>query len=124
MSDKDQTNTAGGHACSTDLLGPLPEPYHVHDAKHSDSFDCWMEEDMRAERQRCYELGLAVERERQQTVLGGYERIYNDAMRALRETVDERDKLRSYLARYRYEVPLWHQPHMMAHLVDDALGRA
>ena len=31
--------------------------------------------------------------------------------------------LRSYLVRYRKEVPLGHQPHMLAHLVDDALGR-
>lgn len=32
--------------------------------------------------------------------------------------------LRSYLVRYRKEVPLGHQPHMLAHLVDDVLGRA
>lgn len=32
--------------------------------------------------------------------------------------------LRSYLVRYRQEVPLGHQPHMLAHLVEEALGRA
>lgn len=37
---------------------------------------------------------VAAERERQKTVIEGYERIYNDAIKALRETVDERDRLR------------------------------
>ena len=35
----------------------------------------------------------------------------------------EIDRLRSLLARYRDETPIGHQPHMIAHLVDEALGR-
>jgi hypothetical protein len=38
-----------------------------------------------------------------------------------RETVAE---LRRLLARYSDETPLGHQPHMIAHLADKALGRA
>jgi hypothetical protein len=33
-------------------------------------------------------------------------------------------KLRTLLARYRDETPLGHQPHMIAHQADEALGRA
>lgn len=43
------------------------------------------------------------------------------ARQAERETVAE---LRRLLARYRDETPLGHQPHMIAHLADKALGRA
>jgi hypothetical protein len=32
--------------------------------------------------------------------------------------------LRKLLARYRDETPLGHQPHMIAHQADEALGRA
>jgi len=35
----------------------------------------------------------------------------------------EIEALKSLLARYRDETPLGHQPHMIAHLVDEALGR-
>jgi hypothetical protein len=35
---------------------------------------------------------------KQTTVIEGYERIYNDAMRALRETVDERDAMAAQIA--------------------------
>ena len=35
----------------------------------------------------------------------------------------EIERLRGFLARYRDETPLGHQPHMIAHLVDEALGR-
>jgi hypothetical protein len=35
----------------------------------------------------------------------------------------EQQRLRELLARYRDETPLGHQPHMIAHLVDEALGR-
>ena len=34
------------------------------------------------------------------------------------------NKLRTLLARYRDETPLGHQPHMIAHQADEALGRA
>ena len=40
------------------------------------------------------------------------------------DLLDEVATLRAMLARYRDEVPLGHQPHMLAHLVDEALGRA
>ena len=40
---------------------------------------------------------LCTENERQKIVIDGYARIYNDAMRALRETVDERDRLRTLM---------------------------
>lgn len=43
-----------------------------------------------------------------------------DEVPKLRAEVAE---LRQLLARYRDEVPLGHQPHMTAHLADDALGR-
>ena len=33
-------------------------------------------------------------------------------------------RLKALLARYRDETPLGHQPHMIAHQVDEALGRA
>jgi len=33
-------------------------------------------------------------------------------------------KLRTLLARYRDETPLGHQPHMISHQADEALGRA
>ena len=36
----------------------------------------------------------------------------------------EIEQLRALLVRYRDDVPLGHQPHMIAHLVDEALGRA
>ena len=36
---------------------------------------------------------------------------------------DELGLLRMLLARYRDETPLGHQPHMIAHLVDNAMGR-
>lgn len=35
----------------------------------------------------------------------------------------EIERLRALLARYREETPLGHQPHMIAHEVDKALGR-
>ena len=35
----------------------------------------------------------------------------------------ENAELRRLLARYRDETPLGHQPHMIAHQVDEALGR-
>ena len=41
----------------------------------------------------------------------------------LRAIVDELGLLRILLARYRDETPLGHQPYMIAHLVDNALGR-
>ncbi|HSG20131.1 MAG TPA: hypothetical protein VLA31_05120 [Burkholderiaceae bacterium] len=44
--------------------------------------------------------------------------------REISELLDRVALLRSYLVRYRDEVPLGHQPHMLAHLVDKALGRA
>ena len=37
---------------------------------------------------------------------------------------DKVRRLHILLARYRDEVPLGHQPHMIAHLVDAELGRA
>jgi len=45
------------------------------------------------------------------------------AMRQLAELRGEIERLRILLARYRDETPLGHQPHMIAHLVDRALGR-
>lgn len=36
----------------------------------------------------------------------------------------ENEKLRALLARYRNETPLGHQPHMIAHEVDEALREA
>ena len=39
----------------------------------------------------------------------------------LQEIWDEIEKLRGLLRRYRTETPLCHQPHMIAHIVDDAL---
>lgn len=36
----------------------------------------------------------------------------------------ENAELRTMLTRYRLEVPLGHQPHMLAHAVDVALGKA
>ena len=44
--------------------------------------------------------------------------------REISELLDRVALLRSLLVRYRDEVPLGHQPHMLAHLVDEALGRA
>jgi hypothetical protein len=38
------------------------------------------------------------------------------------EAADEIERLRELLYRYRNEVPLGHQPHMMVHLVDEALA--
>ena len=35
----------------------------------------------------------------------------------------EIERLRGLLTRYRDETPLGHQPHMIAHLVDEVLGR-
>ena len=44
--------------------------------------------------------------------------------REISRLLDRMALLQSYLARYRDEVPLGYQPHMLAYLVDDALGRA
>jgi hypothetical protein len=41
----------------------------------------------------------------------------------IKELRVEIERLRMLLARYRDETPLGHQPHMIAHLVDKALGR-
>ncbi len=46
------------------------------------------------------------------------------AVLALRAAVLELERLRALLARYRDETPLGHQPHMIAHQTDEALGRA
>lgn len=40
----------------------------------------------------------------------------------LGSVLDENDTLRALLTRYRNETPLGHQPHMIAHEVDAALG--
>ena len=45
----------------TDGLGPLPPSMGDYPEPQE---DVWREEDMRAERQRCYALGVAAERER------------------------------------------------------------
>jgi hypothetical protein len=39
------------------------------------------------------------------------------------EAAQKIELLTSLLSRYRDETPLGNQPHMIAHLVDDALGR-
>ena len=39
------------------------------------------------------------------------------------DTKAEIERLRALLARYRDETPLGHQPHMIAQLADEALGR-
>jgi len=47
--------------------------------------------------QACEQYDTAVaEVERQKTVIVGYARIYGEAMKALREAVDERDRLRTH----------------------------
>lgn len=39
------------------------------------------------------------------------------------EAADEIERLRNLVRRYRDETPLGHQPHMIAHKADAALGR-
>jgi len=56
---------------------------------------------------------LDVEREVQAKLIIERDKWYNEAMR-----------YRKLLARYRDETPLGHQPHMIAHEADKALGRS
>jgi len=58
----------GGPGCN-DQLGPLPEPVYAAVREGDLETACWLEdtytaEQMEAERQRCYALGVAAERER------------------------------------------------------------
>lgn len=48
----------------------------------------------------------------------------NSCVAELGRLRDENTELRRLLSRYRDETPLGHQPHMIAHQADDALGRA
>ena len=58
---------------------------------------------------------------------GPQDTAHSEMMRLLelsRQQATEIERLRALLARYRDETPLGHQPHMIAHQADEALGRA
>lgn len=46
------------------------------------------------------------------------------SLQTLEKMAEQRDKLLALVKRYRKETPLGHQPHMIAHLADEAIAEA
>lgn len=69
---------------------------------------------------RAHEL---IEILRQESQISGFGSTMSHAADQLAACMEELDTARKLLARYRHETPLGHQPHMIAHLADKALGR-
>lgn len=51
-------------------------------------------------------------------------RLDRQAANAIRDLHTQRNNMLFLLKRYREETPLGHQPHMIAHLVDEAIEKA
>lgn len=60
MSDSSKPALVGSH----DGLGPLPEPEELDWNRHAEPVFGYTRQQMEAERQRCYALAVAAERER------------------------------------------------------------